>query len=153
GETFSYTDAERQQPAALIAESRGDEARMEAVRSDARACELPGELAREEDVAQLRSRVNPVARSAKPCPFPQARTIGTLGLQIVEVERSRPMRIGARVDHASRRGGQQALSQGIGKNEVGEVVQRERALEAVLGELAEAEHGASVVDEHVDAWL
>ena len=47
----------RDQAAALIAEARSDEARMEAIRGDAGSVQAARELACKQDVAELRTAV------------------------------------------------------------------------------------------------
>src|SRR6516225_6645712 len=79
----------RDQAAALISKARGDEARMQAIRGDAAALQAARELAREQDVAELRAAVG----------FHGAKAM--LRLQVAEVECCGTMGIGSGVDDAS----------------------------------------------------
>src|SRR5476651_2802088 len=58
----------------VLAETRADETGMQAVRGDAGAFQPPRQLAREENIAQLRGAIEP------------ERTVFFLALQIVEIE-------------------------------------------------------------------
>jgi hypothetical protein len=127
--------------AGLVAEARRHEAGAEAARDHAEIGQPGGELAGEQDVAQLRGAVD------------GERPVGFFRLQVVEIEPSLAVRIRGGVDHARRRAGDEAPDQPGGQHEIGHVIEREGALEPVLGDGAAGEHGAGIVDQHVDARL
>ena len=62
----------------VLAEARGDETGMQAVRGDAGAVEPPRQFAREQDVAELRRAIDA-----------ESRAVALLALQIVEIELGR----------------------------------------------------------------
>ena len=61
------------------------------------------------------------------------------------------MGFGRDVDDPGRGGGRELVAQQRGEREIRHMVQRKSALEPVRGDLAAPEHGAGVVDQHVDA--
>ena len=101
--------------------------------------EPPCQGAREEHVGKLGIRIR-----AQPRP-------PSLQLEVVEVEHPAPVRVRAGDDNPRRRGGPEPVEQQIREQERRQVVDRERSLVAVLGQLATMRVGAGVVDQHVDA--
>src|SRR6516225_10165922 len=118
----------RDQAPALISKARGDEARMQAIRGDAVAMQAACELAREQDVAELRAAVG--LHGAK----------ALLRLQVAEVECCATMGVGSGVDDARVARAGEPRAQALRHDEIGHVVEREGALEAVLRDPARAEH-------------
>ena len=57
-EKLGKPNERRDQTAALVAKTRGDETGMQAIRSDARAVQAASQFAREQNVAQLRPSVD-----------------------------------------------------------------------------------------------
>ena len=109
---------------------------MKAVRFQLRCA--PGQLAREEDVAQLGGPVH------------AHRRIGLLRLQVLEIQRARFVGVGrGRHDPPT----SQVLAQQVGEQERRQVVERERPLEALRGDLARGEQRACVVGEDVDVLV
>src|SRR5207302_3038402 len=109
--------ARRVEPAGLIAETGCDESRREAVCGDAATGEPARQLAREQNVAELRRTVH------------RERAIAARGLQIIEIEMALAVCVRGGIDDAGRRGGDEAVEQAGGQHEVGYVIKREGALE------------------------
>src|SRR5262245_26754286 len=57
------------------------------------------------------------------------------------------------VDYPRGRGRKQALAQTVGQHERGDMIERERALEAVWRDLAPREHRSGIVEQDIDARL
>jgi len=125
---------------AVAAQAAGDEPGVQRVGGDAGSREAPGQLAGEVDVGQLRAVVG------------GDRPVEPLGLQVVEVEPVAGSLVGARRhDHDPGGGaGAQVVHQQGGQEEVAEVVDAERRLEAVLGEAVLGLDQPRVVDQHVE---
>jgi hypothetical protein len=137
---------EQLEPATRVAVSREaalHRAGVHGVGRHAAAVQPARQLAREEDVGELRSRVDAHGRyQGEPC-------VGAFGLEIVEVEAGELVRIGGDVHYPCRCARAQALLEQAGEQVAGQVVHREGGLEAVRRELAPQVHHARVVDEHV----
>src|SRR5581483_9986604 len=105
---------------------------MERVGGDAGAVEPAGELTREEDVGELGLRVDGEA------------AVVTGRLQVVEIETvARTLvRVGRDVDDPGRRTRAYAVEEQVGEQEVPEVVDAERHLEALDRLLAPLQHQA-----------
>ena len=88
-----------EQAGLALAEIRRDESGMQAIGGDAGAGEPPGELAGEQDVAQLGAGIG------------KRRPVAVLGLQVGEIERGPQMRVGGRVDDARWRRRNEAFAQ------------------------------------------
>src|SRR5262245_21741837 len=58
-----------------------------------------------------------------------------------------------RVDYPRGRGCEQAFAQTVGQHERGDMIERERTLEAVLRDLAPREHRSGIVEQDIDARL
>ncbi len=123
----------------VLPEAREHEARMETAHGDPRALEAARELAREEHVRELRVRVRG-----------EAHALSVARGDRREVEPAALVRAARGVHHARAGRPLQERRELVRQQEVGEVVQRERHLEAVGRQLALGEERARVVGEHVE---
>jgi len=120
----------------VLAKARAHHARVKAV--GVQLWRTPGELAREEDVAQLRGAVD--AHGG----------VGLLRLQIIEVQEAESVSVGCG-GHDAAAG--KAVSQQVGEQVRREMVQSKALLEAFGGLLARREQRAGVVGKDVDVLV
>ena len=122
------------------AEAGRDRAGMEAIGGDSRPAETAAEFAREQDVRLFRAGVSLPA------------VVALRALQIGEVEAPLVRHRGGRHD-PRRRGRDELVAKRRRHDEIGHVVQREGELQPLRRHMPLGEHGAGVVDQHVDARL
>ena len=120
-------------------EAGAHEARVHAVGRHAGALQPASQLDGEQDVRQLGVAVG----AERPVPM--------LELEVGEVDAASSRRDRGRGHHARRRAGREQVGQLGGQQEARQVIQGEGQLVPVRRKTPAAEHGAGVVDQHVEA--
>jgi ribulose-phosphate 3-epimerase len=141
GEQHRETQPPSEQPGVALAEIRRNESGVKAIRGDAGTGEPAGELAGEQNVAQLGTGIG------------EGRQVAVLGLQVPEIKRRPQVRIGGGVDDAGGRRRNEASTQAMREHEIAHVIECEGPLEPLRGKQAAPEHCAGVVEKDIDARL
>jgi hypothetical protein len=122
----------------LGAEGGAHDAGVHGVGRDRGGREPAGEFVGEQDVRELGLVVRPCTG------------VGAFALQVVELDAAHGMRVGGDGDHPGRGAVPQPVQEQVGEQERREMVECERALEPVGGDVPAVPVSADVIDQHIE---